>query len=92
MNPGQQQAMHAELVKTLIARILDITSNFQKPILEELSLAGLVNLLFLLRGEFGSLGDYASTQRALRHLVSDALYWKYPEPISLEIPANAQLN
>ena len=89
---NSQEAIHGELVKTVISRIVDVTTNFPRVILEELSLAALVNVLFLLRGEFGSVGDYGSTQRALRHLVSDTLYWEYPKPIRTDIAANAQVN
>ena len=44
-----------------------------------LSLAAVLNLLFLLRGEWGSIGDYVTTQRALRALIGDDLLWAEPE-------------
>ena len=44
----------------------------------QLSLAGVLNLLFLLRGEWGSIGDYVTTQRAIRALVGDELLWAEP--------------
>ena len=37
--------------------------------LDNLSLAAVLNLLFLLRGEWGSVGDYITKQRALRTLL-----------------------
>jgi hypothetical protein len=45
----------------------------------QLSLAGVLNLLFLLRGEWGSIGDYVTTQRAIRALVGDELLWAEPQ-------------
>ena len=43
-----------------------------------LSLASVVNLLFLIRGEWGSIGDFVTTQKALRALVGDDLLWAEP--------------
>jgi hypothetical protein len=48
----------------------------------QLSLASLLNLLFLLRGEWGSIGDYGTTQRAIRALVGDELLWAEPQKSS----------
>ena len=47
-----------------------------------LSLAAILNLLFLLRGEWGSIGDYVTTQRAIRALVGDELLWAEPQKSS----------
>lgn len=44
-----------------------------------LSLAALLNLLFLMRGDWGSIGDYVTTQRALRATVGDDLLWADPQ-------------
>jgi hypothetical protein len=44
-----------------------------------LSLGALLNLLFLMRGEWGSIGDYFTTQRALRATVGDDLLWADPQ-------------
>ena len=44
-----------------------------------LSLAALLNLLFLMRGEWGSIGDFVTTQRALRSTVGDDLLWADPQ-------------
>jgi hypothetical protein len=49
----------------------------------QLSLAALLNLLFLLRGEWGSIGDYGTTQRAVRELVGDELLWAEPQKSTL---------
>ena len=44
-----------------------------------LSLAALLNLLFLMRGEWGSIGDFVTTQCALRATVGDDLLWADPQ-------------
>jgi len=44
-----------------------------------LSLGAVLNLLFLIRGEWGSIGDFVTTQRALRASVGDDLLWAEPE-------------
>jgi hypothetical protein len=49
-----------------------------------------LNVLFLLRGSYGSVGDYMTTQRALRHLVGDDAYWRWPE--AAKVPQNAAVN
>jgi hypothetical protein len=54
----------------------------------QLSLAAVLNLLFLLRGEWGSIGDYVTTQRAIRALVGDDLLWAEPQKAT---PASAEL-
>ena len=53
-----------------------------------LSLGELVNLLFLMRGDWGSIGDFVTTQKALRASVGDDLLWaerqkSSPAPIEL---------
>ena len=45
----------------------------------DLSLGAVVNLLFLTRGEGGSIGDFVTTQRALRASVGDDLLWADPQ-------------
>jgi len=47
-----------------------------KVTLETFSLASLLSLLFLIKGETGILGEYYSTQRALVELTGRELYWK----------------
>ena len=44
----------------------------------QLSLACALNLLFLLKGEWGSIGDYVTTFKALRATVGDDLIWAEP--------------
>jgi hypothetical protein len=48
-----------------------------------LSLLSLLNILFLLQGQWGSIGDYGTTQRAVRALVGDELLWADPQKPSL---------
>ena len=50
-----------------------------KVTLETFSLASLLSLLFLIKGETGILGEYYSTHRALVELTGRELYWKWPE-------------
>ena len=48
-----------------------------------LSLGRILNLLFLLKGEFGTIGDYWTTHQTLRALVGDDLLWAEPQKPSL---------
>jgi len=43
-----------------------------------LPLGAVLNLLFLLRGEWGSIGDFTTTFKALRDTVGDDLIWAEP--------------
>jgi hypothetical protein len=70
-------SIYSEMLKVVTERILQASPDFPKAELESLSLAALLNILFLLRGEFGSIGEFGSTVRALRHLVGDQLFWQY---------------
>ena len=53
-----------------------------------LSLGRLLNLLFFLKGEWGTIGDFWTTHQALRALVGDELLWSEPQKSS---PAPAEL-
>jgi hypothetical protein len=48
-----------------------------------LSLGRALNLLFFLRGEWGSIGDFMTTHQALRAIVGDDLLWADPQKSSL---------
>ena len=48
----------------------------------DLSLGAVLNLLFLIRGDWGSIGDFVTTQRALRASVGDDLLWAEPQKSS----------
>ena len=79
MNTPEQIKAHTELLKVLISRILDASGDLPKATLETFSLASLLSLLFLIKGETGILGEYYSTHRALVELTGRELYWKWPE-------------
>jgi len=53
-----------------------------------LSLGRALNVLFLLKGEWGSIDDYWTTYQAVRALVGDDLLWSEPPKSS---PAPAEL-
>jgi len=53
-----------------------------------LSLGAVLNLLFLIRGDWGSIGDFVMTHRALRASVGDELLWAEPQKSS---PAPVEL-
>ena len=52
----------------------------------------MLNLLFLLRGDWGSIGDFVTTQRAIRALVGDELLWAEPQKSSRLLPLNWSSN
>ena len=54
----------------------------------DLSLGRAMNLLFFLRGEWGSIGNFMTTHQALRALVGDDLLWLEPQKSS---PAPAEI-
>jgi hypothetical protein len=43
-----------------------------------LPLGAVLNLLFLIKGEWGSIGDFTTTFKALRATVGDDLIWAEP--------------
>jgi hypothetical protein len=51
-----------------------------------LSLGRILNLLFLLKGEWGTIGDFWTTHQALRAVIGDDLLWAEPEK-SPPVPA-----
>ena len=51
-----------------------------------LSLGRALNVLFLLKGEWGSIGDYWTTYQAVRALIGDGSFWAEPQK-SLPTPA-----
>jgi len=84
MNPA-----HTELSQAIIDRILEAKPSLSREPLEAMSLAAQLDLLFLLRGSWGSLGNFSSTQRAIRHLVGDEAFWRWPEVTKVEVLENA---
>ena len=80
-----KRAVYQVFLKSAHKRLEQAIPGSSEPEFVHLSLAALVNLLFLLRGEWGSIGDYVTTHRALRGLIGDELLWAEPlksEPIS----------
>jgi len=53
----------------------------------DLSLAAVLNLLFLMRGDWGSIGDYVTTLKALAAVVGEDLLWAKPQVSSPRPPA-----
>ena len=84
-------ALHSYFVKSISKRIAEAIPELRNESLENLPLAVLLNLLFLLRGEWGSLGDYMSTQKGLRTLVGEKLFWNGPQ-LEQPVPAGELVN
>jgi hypothetical protein len=83
-----KQTVYQHILKTAHKRLEQAIPGSSEGLFAHLSLAAVLNLLFLLRGEWGSIGDYVTTQRALRALVGEDLLWaepKTPTPASLEL-------
>jgi hypothetical protein len=75
MSDESRKKIHAEFLKAIRARI---DALIELPDDTQLSLASALNLLFLLRGAWGSIGDYGTTLNALRAAVGDDLIWAEP--------------
>jgi hypothetical protein len=85
---AMKQAVYQYFLKAVHRRLEQAIPGSSEAAFAHLSLAGVVNLLFLMRGEWGSIGDYVTTQKALRELVGDELLWaepKKPRPSPLEL-------
>jgi hypothetical protein len=83
-----KQAVYQSILKTAQKRLEQAVPGSTEGAFAHLSLAAVLNLLFLLRGEWGSIGDYVTTQRALRTLIGDDLLWAEQQkaaPASLEL-------
>jgi hypothetical protein len=80
MNPSEdaRQNVYKSILKTASKRLEQAVPGSSEDTFAHLSLAAILNLLFLLRGEWGSIGEYVTTQRALRALVGDLL-WAEPQ-------------
>ena len=81
MNPPEdaRQTVYQAILKTASKRLEQAIPGSSEGTFAHLSLAAILNLLFLLRGEWGSIGDYVTTQRAIRALVGDELLWADPQ-------------
>jgi hypothetical protein len=73
--PNEKEKIHAQLLKTVRARIKSI---IPIPDDTQMSLAGALNLLFLLIGTHGSVGDYITTLKTFRILVGNEMLWADP--------------
>jgi hypothetical protein len=78
-----KQVLYQYLLKTVQTRLAQSIPNSEAATFAHLSLSANLNLLFLVKGEWGSLGDYVTTQRAVRGLVGDDLLWAEPQKPTL---------
>lgn len=76
---GRKQAVYQYVLKTTQRRLQQAIPGSPEGAFAHLSLAAVLNLLFLLKGEWGSIGDYVTTQGALRALIGDDLLWAEPQ-------------
>ncbi len=91
MNPSEdaRQNVYQSILKTASKRLEQAVPGSSEDTFAHLSLAAILNLLFLLRGEWGSIGEYVTTQRAIRAVVGDELLWA--EPQAAKPPAAIEL-
>jgi hypothetical protein len=87
MNPSESEPdarrnVYQSILKTAQKRLEQAIPGSSEGTFGQLSLAAVLNLLFLMRGEWGSIGDYVTTQRAIRALVGDELLWAEPQKSS----------
>lgn len=83
-----RQHVYQSILKTANKRLEQTFSGSPVGAFAHLSLAALLNLLFLMRGDCGSIGDFVTTQRALRVTIGDDLLWADPKE---HTPASAEL-
>ena len=83
---AKRMIVYAFLVKLINRRVQEAIPDLPKEALENVPLAVLLNLLFLVRGEWGSLGDYVTTQKGLRTLVGEQLFWNIPQQEQPGVP------
>ena len=76
---AMKQAVYKSILNTASKRLERAVPGSSEGTFGQLSLAAILNLLFLLRGEWGSIGDYVTTQRAIRAVVGDELLWAEPQ-------------
>jgi len=87
MNPLQ-----ALVSRLIVNRILDACKDIPRPTLEGMSIASQLDFLFLLRGHYGSIGNFWSTQKAVMFLVGEEAYWRWPEEAGAKASANNTVN
>lgn len=74
-----QSTIYEAITKLMIRRLERAIPGSSEEAFHQLSLAAMLNLLFLINGEFGSLGDFVTTHRTLRALLGDKLLWAEPQ-------------
>jgi hypothetical protein len=77
-NESKREAAYRFILKTLNRRLEQTIPDIEEGDFEHLSLAGVLNMLFLLRGDWGSVGDFVGTLKALRAILGDDLVWSEP--------------
>lgn len=70
-----RQQVYQELLSGVHARLVSV---LHTPETEALPLGYAINLIFLLRGNWGDIGDYSSTIQAVGELVGKDLLWLSP--------------
>jgi hypothetical protein len=88
MADDTKQILYQYFLKATQKRLAQTIPGSEETLFAHLSLAAVLNLLFFLRGEWGSLGDFVMTQKALRALVGDDLLWAEPQKST---PASCEL-
>ena len=86
-----KQSVYQSILKTAHKRLALAIPGSEEGAFAHLSLAAVLNLFFFIRGEWGSIGDYGTTQRALRATVGDDLLWAEPEKAT-PVPAVQLVN
>jgi hypothetical protein len=74
---AKKQNVYEQILKVACGRLEQAIPGSEGT-LTHLPLGEVLNLLFLLRGELGSIGDFMTTFRALRATVGDDLIWAEP--------------
>jgi len=74
-----RQHVYRSILNAANRRLEQAIPGSSEGVFAHLSLAALLSLLFLVRGDWGSIGDYVTTQRALRATVGDDLLWADPQ-------------
>jgi hypothetical protein len=75
--------VYQRVQKAISKRVRDALPEVPENTLAQLSLSSLLNLLFVLRGEYGSVGDFIGTSKALRAVVGDRMFWEDPKEQSV---------
>ena len=74
---AKKQNVYEQILKTTNRRLEQAIPGSEGAF-THLPLGPALNLLFLLRGEWGSIGDFTTTFKALRETLGDDLMWAKP--------------